>query len=105
MDSLAGSWSQWVVIGEVAAAMALGGVIGFEREVADRPAGLRTHMLIAGACALIVGLGGAMLEASASSTRSMSQPIRSGWSAASSPRWVSSVPGRSSGATASRSKG
>ncbi|GEM_PF-403868 len=58
---LAGAWSQWMVIGEIAAAMALGGVIGFEREVADRPAGLRTHMLIAGACALIVGLGGAML--------------------------------------------
>jgi putative Mg2+ transporter-C (MgtC) family protein len=57
------AWPQLKVLFEVAAAMALGGVIGFEREIADRPAGLRTHMLLAGACALIVGLGGAMLDA------------------------------------------
>jgi putative Mg2+ transporter-C (MgtC) family protein len=42
---------------EIALAMALGGVIGFERERADKPAGLRTHMLLAGASALLVGLG------------------------------------------------
>lgn len=29
------------------AALALGGIIGFEREIKDKPAGLRTHMLIA----------------------------------------------------------
>jgi putative Mg2+ transporter-C (MgtC) family protein len=57
------AWPQVEVLIEVAAAMALGGLIGYEREIADRPAGLRTHMLLAGACALIVGLGGAMLEA------------------------------------------
>jgi putative Mg2+ transporter-C (MgtC) family protein len=34
----------------------LGGVIGFEREAADRPAGLRTHMLIAMAAALFTVL-------------------------------------------------
>lgn len=38
-------------------AMLLGGVIGYERELKDRPAGLRTHMLMAGAAALLVGLG------------------------------------------------
>jgi putative Mg2+ transporter-C (MgtC) family protein len=53
---------QLSVLGEVIVAMALGGLIGFEREIANRPAGLRTHMLIAGACSLIVGLGGAMLS-------------------------------------------
>jgi putative Mg2+ transporter-C (MgtC) family protein len=57
------AWPQLKVLVEVAAAMVLGGLIGYEREIADRPAGLRTHMLLAGACALIVGLGGAMLEA------------------------------------------
>ena len=57
------AWPQLKVLIEVAVAMALGGLIGYEREIADRPAGLRTHMLLAGACALIVGLGGAMLEA------------------------------------------
>jgi putative Mg2+ transporter-C (MgtC) family protein len=38
-------------------AMALGGAIGFEREAADKPAGLRTHMLVAGSAALLTGLG------------------------------------------------
>lgn len=52
----------WEVLAEVAIAMVLGGVIGLEREIADKPAGLRTHMLIAGASALLVGLGGAMIR-------------------------------------------
>jgi putative Mg2+ transporter-C (MgtC) family protein len=55
-------WSQLVIVAEVAGAMALGGLIGFERELAHRPAGFRTHMLVAGACALFVGLGGALLD-------------------------------------------
>lgn len=55
-------WSQLIIVAEIAGAMALGGLIGFERELAQRPAGFRTHMLVAGACALIVGLGGSMLE-------------------------------------------
>lgn len=54
--------SQLVIVAEIAGAMVLGGLIGLEREVANRPAGFRTHMLVAGACALIVGLGGAMLQ-------------------------------------------
>ncbi|MGI8560058.1 MAG: MgtC/SapB family protein [Luteimonas sp.] len=41
----------------VAAAMAFGGVLGFERELGRHTAGLRTHMMIAGAAALIVSLG------------------------------------------------
>ncbi len=41
----------------VGLAMVLGGVIGIEREFAAKPAGLRTHMLVAGAAALMVGLG------------------------------------------------
>lgn len=49
------------IVGEVALAMLLGGVIGFEREVADKPAGFRTQMLVAGAAALLVGLSDAML--------------------------------------------
>jgi putative Mg2+ transporter-C (MgtC) family protein len=39
------------VVGRVAAAVALGAMVGFEREVADQPAGLRTHISVAlGAC-------------------------------------------------------
>ena len=52
---------QFEIIGEVALAMLLGGIIGFERELADKPAGFRTQMLIAGAAALLVGLGDAMI--------------------------------------------
>lgn len=52
---------QLEIVGEVALAMLLGGVIGFEREVADKPAGFRTQMLVAGAACLLVGLGDAML--------------------------------------------
>jgi putative Mg2+ transporter-C (MgtC) family protein len=52
---------QFEILGEVALAMLLGGVIGFEREMADKPAGFRTQMLVAGASALLVGLADAML--------------------------------------------
>lgn len=41
----------------VALAMVLGAIIGFERETAEKPAGLRTHMLVAGTAALLVALG------------------------------------------------
>ncbi|MFK3648584.1 MgtC/SapB family protein [Lysobacter enzymogenes] len=46
----------WVV-GGTAYAMALGGAIGFERELKNRPAGFRTHMLVAGASSLLIGMG------------------------------------------------
>lgn len=48
---------QLLVLRDAAIAMLLGGVIGFERELKNRPAGFRTHMLVAGAAALLVGLG------------------------------------------------
>lgn len=46
----------------VAAAMLFGGVLGIEREMGKHAAGLRTHMMIAGAAALIVGLGDSVAE-------------------------------------------
>lgn len=74
----ANSLMQFEIIGEVALAMLLGGVIGFEREMADKPAGFRTQMLVAGAAALLVGLGDAMLRRFAmdSSVHASSDPIR-----------------------------
>ena len=45
------------ILGQVALAMVLSAVIGAEREAARKPAGLRTHMLVSGAAALLVGLG------------------------------------------------
>jgi Uncharacterized membrane protein len=43
-------------------AMALGGAIGYERELRNRPAGFRTHMLVAGTAALLLGLSRMVLE-------------------------------------------
>ena len=57
-DALLGDWhAQLVVVGTCGYAMLLGGAIGVERELKNRPAGFRTHMLIAGAAALLIGLG------------------------------------------------
>ena len=41
--------------------MFFGGVIGFDREQTSKPAGLRTHILVA-AAALLVGVSGVILE-------------------------------------------
>ena len=58
MDALLTHWpAQLSVILTTAYAMALGGLIGWERELKRRPAGFRTHMLLSGAAALLVGLG------------------------------------------------
>lgn len=45
------------VLVSVAYAMLLGGVIGYDRERRSRPAGFRTHMMVAGAAAMLVGMG------------------------------------------------
>ena len=52
---------QLQILGEIVLAMLLGGAIGFEREAADKPAGLRTHMLVAGSAAMLTGLGSVMV--------------------------------------------
>ncbi|MBB1059337.1 MgtC/SapB family protein [Marilutibacter spongiae] len=46
-----------MVVAHAGLAMLLGGAVGYERELKDRPAGFRTHMLVAGAAALLIGLG------------------------------------------------
>jgi putative Mg2+ transporter-C (MgtC) family protein len=52
---------QLQIIGEMALAMLLGGLISLEREAANRPAGFRTHMLHAhagsGGSGFICGIG------------------------------------------------
>lgn len=56
-------WEQdLTILLRIAVAMVFGGLIGFEREIGKHAAGLRTHMLIAGAAALIVGLGDSIAE-------------------------------------------
>lgn len=48
---------QWWVVAGTAYAMVLGGLVGYERELKDRPAGFRTHMLVAGAATLLIEIG------------------------------------------------
>lgn len=48
---------QWQILWRVGIALALGALIGLEREFADRPAGLRTHMLVTGTSTLFISLG------------------------------------------------
>jgi putative Mg2+ transporter-C (MgtC) family protein len=58
MSDLLANWPQQLsVLLTTAYAMVLGGLIGWERELKDRPAGFRTHTLVAGAAAMLVGLG------------------------------------------------
>ena len=49
------------ILGKVALAALLGGVVGIEREFAERPAGLRTHMLVGATAALFVMLAAQMI--------------------------------------------
>jgi putative Mg2+ transporter-C (MgtC) family protein len=49
--------TEFQILAYVAVAMLLGALIGLEREFKDKPAGLRTHMLVAGAAALLLSLG------------------------------------------------
>lgn len=52
----------WIPILNVIYSMFLGGLIGFERELAEKPAGLRTHMLVAGSATLLIILGDIMIH-------------------------------------------
>ena len=52
---------QLQIIGEIALAMLLGGLIGIERELSHKPAGFRTQMLVAGSATLLMRLGDVLL--------------------------------------------
>ncbi len=54
--------NQFGILVRIVAAMLLGALIGLDRELASKPAGLRTHMLVAGSAALLVALGGIVME-------------------------------------------
>jgi putative Mg2+ transporter-C (MgtC) family protein len=47
---------QLLLLAHVAWAMVLGALMGWERQLLHKPAGLRTHILVAGASALITGV-------------------------------------------------
>ena len=53
--------SEIKILIHVMVAMLLGAVVGLDRELEDKPAGLRTNMLVAGSAALLVWLGRLMV--------------------------------------------
>ncbi|MCA9009593.1 MAG: MgtC/SapB family protein [Planctomycetaceae bacterium] len=53
---------QFRQLGSVAIAAGLGAMVGIEREFADKPAGLRTHMLVCAASAALMLIGDAVLH-------------------------------------------
>ncbi|MGD1993260.1 MAG: MgtC/SapB family protein [Anaerolineae bacterium] len=62
MNSLGFDPAQLQILASVALAMALGAAIGFERELVHKPAGLRTHMLVAGGAAFFISLGDVVIK-------------------------------------------
>lgn len=69
----------WQPVIKVIIAFFMGGCIGLERELASKPAGLRTHMLVTGAATLLVVLGDFMIQhygESAYVAAVMADPIR-----------------------------
>lgn len=57
MDVIDTDWlNQLEMLASVAIATVLGGIVGVEREFADRPAGVRTHALLGAASCLLVVL-------------------------------------------------
>lgn len=54
---------QITILVQVVVSMILGAAVGLDRELADKPAGLRTNMLVAGSAALLVSLGQIVIPA------------------------------------------
>jgi putative Mg2+ transporter-C (MgtC) family protein len=67
------------ILVRLVAAMLLGGLIGLDREAAQKPAGLRTHILVAGASSMLVSIGEMLvgkLSGELGSNVIMGDPIR-----------------------------
>lgn len=54
--------SQLFILLDVTIAAMLAGLVGFERERAQKPAGLRTHMIVGSMACLLVSLGSALVD-------------------------------------------
>lgn len=66
----------WEAVLRLLAAGALGGVIGFEREFSDQPAGFRTHILVSLGAALFTMVGAYGLEDFTADPTFRSDPTR-----------------------------
>jgi putative Mg2+ transporter-C (MgtC) family protein len=62
---------------KVIIAVCLGGIIGIERELARKPAGIRTHMFVAGAATLVMAISTVLInEYNATFGNVQSDPVR-----------------------------
>src|SRR5688500_14758736 len=55
--------TEWEALGRVGLALVAGALLGFEREIHDKPAGLRTYALVSQGAALFMVLGVMLAEA------------------------------------------
>lgn len=63
MDFIDLNWQpQLKTVASVVIAAILGGIVGMERELAHRPAGLRTHAILAAAACLLVSVPDALIQ-------------------------------------------
>jgi putative Mg2+ transporter-C (MgtC) family protein len=47
---------EWDIVVRVVVAALLGGLVGYDRQAANKPAGIRTHMMVAAGASLFVGV-------------------------------------------------
>lgn len=65
------------ILMKVIVAVSLGGLIGIERELAKKPAGIRTHMFVAGAATLVMSISSVLIDEFAAAHGSVqSDPVR-----------------------------
>lgn len=69
-------YQQLAAFGSILAAALLGGLIGLEREIAGKPAGLRTHMLVGAGSALLAVLGTYLIDSYGDVEYVRTDPIR-----------------------------
>jgi putative Mg2+ transporter-C (MgtC) family protein len=68
--------SDWEAVGLIALAGLLGAVLGFEREIKEKAAGIRTHLLVSTAAAAVVVLGRAINEQAVADGQTAGDPTR-----------------------------
>ena len=68
--------SDWEALGLIALAGLLGAILGFEREIKEKAAGIRTHLLVSTAAAAIVVLGRILNEQAVADGQTAGDPTR-----------------------------
>ena len=66
----------WKAFGLIALAGLLGGLLGFEREIKEKAAGVRTHLLVSSAAAAIVVVGRILNDQAVADGRVAGDPTR-----------------------------